>query len=124
MDAAKGIITCDYCRAEFDSKEINFDKKEAEIEGKKLEAVYFRCPHCNHPYLISILDFQGKKLQDQYIHAEDSYRKMCRSSFPNEVRLSQKLKKAQELKEKALNYVHGMLQEYGELLSEELFKTE
>lgn len=118
----KPVIVCDACSHEFDAKKIEFKTAKTKIDGKELEVTFYKCPNCGQNYVISIMDYWGKKLQQQYIDAESSYRKLYHSSFYNEDRMRQKLDKAEQLKDKALSYVKDLLQKYGELLPEEIFR--
>lgn len=114
-------IICDKCNAEFDTEELKFEKKEVEIQGKKFEVVYYKCPECKEPYVVCMLDYWGEKLQRKYISAMDSYRKLYNSGLKDKSKLQQKFNKMKELKKEALDYQSSVLHEYGNLIPEEIF---
>lgn len=115
------VIVCDECKAEFDPKGIQFKTANTTIEDTKLEVVYYTCSKCGKAYVVCLLDYWGKKLQNKYVEAMDKYRAAYKSGNSNPVKLQQKMEKVEKLKEDAMSYQNELLHKYGELLPEEIF---
>lgn len=49
-------VVCDECKFEFELKSVNIEKREVEINGKKFELSYFKCPNCNKLYRVCLVD--------------------------------------------------------------------
>lgn len=116
----QNIIVCDECGAEFATDELKFNTIPTEIEGKSFEVIYYRCPDCGKAYVVCMLDYWGKKLQQKYIDAMDSYRKQFRAQG-NTPKLTKKLEKVEALKNEAMAYQNELLHKYGNLLPEGIF---
>lgn len=116
----QNIIVCDECRAEFTTDELKFNTISTEIERKSFEVVYYKCPTCGKAYVVCMLDYWGKKYQDKYVEALDSYRAAYKRNV-SPIILQQKLTKVEALKEEAMAYQNETLHRYGNLLPEEIF---
>lgn len=115
-------ISCDECKAIFTSEDIEFKHANTTIENKQFEIVYYKCPTCGKPYVVCMLDYWGRKLQDKYIRALDSYRAACGSGISNS-KLQQKLTKVETLKTEAMAYQNETLHIYGNLIPEGIFES-
>lgn len=114
------IIVCDECGKEFEAKQIEFKTIRITLESKEFEVVFYCCPECHKAYIVCMLDYWGKKLQDKYISALDNYRLACHRQASKPI-LKQKLKKVEVLKTEAMEYQNKLLTEYGSLIPEEAF---
>ena len=117
----QSVIVCDKCQYEFESGSIEFKKTHTKIDGKDFEIVYFKCPNCNEVYVVCMLDYWGKKLQNKYVAAMDSYRKAFNSPF-EESKLEQKLRKVETLKDEAMSYQNELLHKYKDAIPEGILK--
>lgn len=114
------LISCDECKADFAADKIEFKHTDAVVDEKQFEVVYYKCPTCGKVYVVCMLDYWGKRHQDKYVDALDSYRAaLKRDESP--VKLKQKLAKVEALKEEAMAYQNETLHRYGNLLPEEIF---
>lgn len=114
------VIVCDECSAEFLPTEIEFQEKEVDIEGTMYKIVFYKCTKCGKAYVVCMLDYWGKKLQDKYISAMDKYRASI--GKVSQTILKQKLEKVEELKNEAMEYQNDILHRYGDLIPEEIFQ--
>lgn len=113
------VIECDVCKKEINPKELEFLKDKVTLEGTEFEVVGYKCPECGKVYVVCMLDYWGKKLQDRYLAAMDNYRKCYNKT--SSIILQQKLSKVEHLKKEAMEYQHQLLSKYGETLPEGLF---
>lgn len=116
----QNIIVCDECKAEFMPSDIEFKHTNAVVDEKQFEVIYYKCPTCGKVYIVCMLDYWGKRHQDEYVDALDSYRAALKRNV-SPVKLKQKLAKVEVLKEKAMIYQNETLHRYGSLLPEEIF---
>ena len=112
-------IVCDDCGAQFESSTIEFKHAETKIDGKQFEIVYYTCSSCGRAYVVCMLDYWGRKLQNKYVSAMDSYRAAYHKNT-NPVKIQQKLQKVEDLKKDALKYQNEVLHKYGKLIPEGL----
>ena len=119
MEGVSNLIVCDKCSQEFEAKSIEFKTVETVIENKKFEIVFYSCPNCKEVYIICMLDYWGKKLQQKYIAALDGYRLAHHKQSAKTI-LEQKLEKAKSLKEEAMMYQNKLLHKYESLIPEEI----
>ena len=116
----ENIIICDECSAEFSTQDLKFNTATTKVEDKSFDVVYYKCPKCGKAYVVCMLDYWGKKLQQKYVDAMDSYRKQYKMQG-NTQKLAQKLEKVEALKNEAMAYQNELLHKYGNLLPEEIF---
>lgn len=50
------IIVCDECKSEFFLKSVEIKESAIEIGGQELLVTYFKCPHCDKLYRITVKD--------------------------------------------------------------------
>lgn len=50
------IIVCDECKSEFFLKSVEIKESAIEIGGQELLVSYFKCPHCDKLYRITVKD--------------------------------------------------------------------
>ena len=116
----QNIIVCDECKAELMPSDIEFRHTDAVVDEKQFEVIYYKCPTCGKVYVVCMLDYWGKKYQDKYVDALDSYRAALKRDV-SPIKLKQKLSKVKVLKEEAMAYQNETLHRYGNLLPEEIF---
>ena len=116
----KSVIVCDECNNEFNPHEIEFKIAKAKIEEKDYEVTYYKCPVCERVYVVCMLDYWGKKLQDKYVDALDQYRSAINKKATPAI-LEQKHTKMEYFKQEALAYQQEILHIYGNSLPEEIF---
>ena len=114
------LISCDECKADFAADKIEFKHTDAVVDEKQFEVVYYKCPTCGKSYVVCMLDYLGKRHQDKYVAAIDSYRAALKRGV-SPIKLKQKLAKVEALKEEAMAYQNETLHRYGNLLPEEIF---
>ena len=114
------LIACDECKADFAADKIEFKHTEAVVDEKQFKVVYYKCPNCGKVYVVCMLDYWGKRYQDKYVDALDSYRVALKRDVSS-IKLKQKLAKVEALKEEAMAYQNETLHRYGNLLPEEIF---
>lgn len=114
------LISCDECKADFAADKIEFKHTDAVVDEKQFEVVYYKCPTCGKVYVVCMLDYLGKRHQDKYVAAIDSYRAALKRGV-SPIKLKQKLAKVEALKEEAMAYQNETLHRYGNLLPEEIF---
>lgn len=114
------LISCDECKADFTADKIEFKHTDAVVDEKQFEVVYYKCPTCGKVYVVCMLDYWGKRHQDKYVDALDSYRAALKRDV-SPIKLKQKLAKVEALKEEAMAYQNETLHRYGNLLPEEIF---
>lgn len=117
----ENIIVCDECKAEFETKQIEFKETQARVEDKTFKVIYYKCPTCGELYVVCLLDRQGQRLQNKYVAALDNYRNIYKKRMKNPAKLQQKLQKIEKLKDEALAYQNELLCNYGNLLPEKIF---
>lgn len=121
---SNNIIVCDECSKEFPANEIEFKTvTDVVVEDKKFEIIFYCCPECKKAYLVCMLDYWGKKLQEKYISALDGYRLAYHNNASKPI-LKQKLKKVEVLKNEAMEYQNELLKNYGNLIPEGIFNAE
>ena len=113
------LISCDECKADFVADKIEFKHTDAVVDEKQFEVVYYKCPTCGKVYVVCMLDYWGKKLQDKYVRAIDNYRKLYKNSM-NETKLKQKLEAIEVMKDEAMSYQNELLKAYRDLIPEEV----
>lgn len=113
------LISCDECKADFAADKIEFKHIDAVVDEKQFEVVYYKCPTCGKVYVVCMLDYWGKKLQDKYVRAIDNYRKLYKNSM-NEAKLKQKLEAIEVMKDEAMSYQNELLKAYRDLIPEEV----
>ena len=113
------LISCDECKADFAADKIEFKHTDAVVDEKQFEVVYYKCPTCGKVYVVCMLDYWGKKLQDKYVRAIDNYRKLYKNSM-NETKLKQKLEAIEVMKDEAMSYQNELLKAYRDLIPEEV----
>lgn len=119
MKAPSKLVKCAKCGKTIELSELSYTTKSTTFsDGVKAEVVFFRCPHCNEIYLVSILDYWGKKLQQKYLKAVDAYRACYNSGSASEATLNQKLNKVETLKDEAIAYQKEILNKYKDSLPE------
>ena len=117
MDKSATIIVCDECKEEFDARSIEFKTANHTINNTKYEVVYFICNNCKKPYIVCMLDYWGKRLQDTYVRSLDAYRKSFQKGAA-EIVLKQKLEKVEKSKAEAMTYQKETLSKYKNLVPE------
>ena len=113
------LISCDECKADFAADKIEFKHTDAVVDEKQFEVVYYKCPTCGKVYVVCMLDYWGKKLQDKYVRAIDNYRKLYKNT-QNEAKLKQKLEAIEVMKDEAMSYQNELLRAYRDLIPEEV----
>ena len=113
------LISCDECKADFEANKIEFKHTNTVVDEKQFEVVYYKCPNCGKVYVVCMLDYWGKKLQDKYVRAIDNYRKLYKNSM-NETKLKQKLEAIEVMKDEAMSYQNELLKAYRDLIPEEV----
>ena len=116
----QNTIFCDECKAEFMPSDIEFKRTNTAVKDKQFEVVYYKCPNCGKTYVVCMLDYWGKRLQDRCVEALDNYRIAYKRNV-SPTKLQQKLNRVEALKEEAMSYQNGVLHMYGSLLPEEIF---
>lgn len=116
------VIVCDECKQEIETDSLDFKKTDVQLKDKKFELIYYKCPTCQRAYVVCMLDYWGKKLQGKYVKAMDKYREAYNASVSFPEKLKQKLKKIEELKQDAMAYQNSLLQEYGNLIPDEVLR--
>lgn len=114
-------VCCDSCNEEIDLSTLKFKEGKVKIDNREMTVVYYKCPKCDETYVISLLDYWGKKLQNKYLKSMDAYRKAY-ASMSDPVKLQQKLRSIEGIKEEALAYQKTLLEKYGDLIPEEALK--
>lgn len=115
----ENVVYCEECNREFNPSEIEFRHANTTIGDKQFEVIYYKCPSCDKTYVVCMLDYWGKKLQDKYVRAIDNYRKLYKNSM-NEAKLKQKLEAIEVMKDEAMSYQNELLKAYRDLIPEEV----
>ena len=55
MQLKANVIICDNCHCKLDKESIAIKRKNANIEGKRIEVTYFKCIHCGKPYITEVV---------------------------------------------------------------------
>lgn len=117
----QNIIVCDECKAEFMPSDIDFKHANAMVDDRQFEVVYYKCPNCGEAYVVCMLDYWGKKLQNKYVAAMDSYRKAFNNPFEKS-KLEQKLRKVEAFKDEAMAYQNELLHKYKDAIPDGILK--
>lgn len=118
------VIVCDICNCEFEDSDIDIKKATTKLKDKTFEVVFYKCPKCGKPYVICLLDYQASKLQKAYVDARNKFIKLqnkYEQSAASILRLEQKQEKIENLKKEALDYQKTLIEQYANLLPEEIF---
>lgn len=115
-------IVCEECSHKFTREDLKFHERSTTVDGKKMKVVFYKCPDCLKVFVVAILDYQGEKLQNNYVKALDAYRKYVKSGVRSETLIRQKLEKVENLKKMAIDYQNEILHKYRGLIPEETFK--
>ena len=115
------MIYCEECKAEFMPSDIWFKHANAMVDDRQFEVVYYKCPNCGEAYVVCMLDYWGKKLQNKYVVAMDSYRKAFNNPFEKS-KLEQKLRKVEAFKDEAMTYQNELLHRYKDAIPEGILK--
>ena len=66
MQLKANVIICDNCHCKLDKESIVIKRKNANIEGKRIEVAYFKCIRCGKPYITEVVNYAVEKKRKKF----------------------------------------------------------
>ncbi len=95
------IMKCDFCNKQFKMSDKKI-KREWLDEEKTIQETYFKCPKCNHKYIISITDEDIRETMKECLRIDNEVRNLS-DSVTKLVKLKDSMVSRAGKKEKELN---------------------
>lgn len=110
-------IICDNCHCKIDKESIVIKRKMINVEGKRLEAAYFKCPNCGKSYITEIINYAVEKKKKKFNKVLAGLRrKQTLGIKPKESRIKQAI----DLKDDLISYEMKLKDKYKNLIPREV----
>ena len=121
MQLKANVIICDNCHCKIEKESIVIKRKNVNVEGKYIEVAYFKCTHCEKPYITEIVNYAVEKKKKKFNKALAGLRrKQALGIKLNESRI----KEAIDLKDDLISYEMQLRDRYRNLIPREVFEDD
>ena len=117
MQLKANVIICDNCHCKFDKESIVIKRKNANIEGKRIEVAYFKCIHCGKPYITEVVNYAVEKKKKKFNKVLASLRRKQALGIKTK---DSRINEAIDIKDDLISYEMKLKDKYKNLIPREI----